>query len=151
MKTHGVLQVSVLFHTSAQTARFLIVVRGLKMSLEVIVPAQRNFLLGQRSPSAPLDTSFECGELVSKFRMLTSWYRTGSSSCCLDNMLLGSKLRLPLLRRLYVVFPRSTCDVVPTFNGSYVLPFSCMHLRQSASFSHLSAQPSIICFCAFRK
>ena len=46
MKTHGVLQVSVLFHTSAHTARFLIVFRKLKMSLEVTVPAQMNFLLG---------------------------------------------------------------------------------------------------------
>ena len=51
-----------------------------------------------------------------KFRMLTRWYRGGSSSCSLNNIPLVPKLRLPSLRRQFVGFPRCTCDVVTTFH-----------------------------------
>ena len=51
-----------------------------------------------------------------KFRMLTRWYRGGSSSCSLNNIPLVPKLRLPSLRRQFVGFPRCTCDVVSTFH-----------------------------------
>ena len=50
--------------------------------------------------------------------MLARWYRIGSSSCSLQNSPLVPNSRLPLLRRHVVTtFPRSPCDVVPTFHG----------------------------------
>ena len=51
---------------------------------------------------------------LSKFRMLTRWYRIGSSSCSLNNFPLVPNLRLSF-RRHFVDFPRSTCAFVPTF------------------------------------
>ena len=54
---------------------------------------------------------------MSKFRMLTRWYRVESSSCRLNHIPLVPKLRLPLLRRHFVGFPRFTCDCVPIFHG----------------------------------
>ena len=52
-----------------------------------------------------------------EFRTLTLWYRVGSSSCGLNNIPLVPKLRLPLLRRHFVVFLRYTCCYVPTYHG----------------------------------
>ena len=53
----------------------------------------------------------------SNFRMFTRRYRVGFSGCGLNKMPLVPKLRLPLLRRHFVGFPRSTCDFVPTSHG----------------------------------
>ena len=77
----------------------------------------KNLLLGWRSPAAPIDNAFERGELIHKFRMLKRWYRVGSSGCSLNNIPLVPKLRLPLLRRHFVRFSRSTFDAVPTYHG----------------------------------
>ena len=88
------------------------------MSLAVAV--QKNLLLGWRSPAAPVDNSFERLSL-SRFRMLTRWYRFGSSSCSLHNklhnMLTVLQLRLAFLR-------------------GHVVSFSEVHgLQKSASFA----------------
>ena len=46
--------------------------------------AQRNFLLGWRSPAATIDNSLERGELV-QIQDVDALYRVGSSSCTLNN------------------------------------------------------------------
>ena len=55
--------------------------------------------------------------ILSKFTMLSRWYRVGSSGCSLNKITLAPRFRLPLLRRNVVGFLGSTCDVVPTSYG----------------------------------
>ena len=97
-------------------------------SFIVTVLVKKNFLFGFRSPAASNDNTVS----LSKFRMLTRWYRVGSFSFGLNNIPLVLDLRLPLLRRHFVNFQRFACDLVPTFHG----------LVRAADFLHALA---IIC------
>ena len=110
MKTDDVLKVSVSFYTLRSDRKILGRILRRKKTFEVTVLAYRNFLLGWRSPAAPIDKSSERGALVS--------YRIGCSSCSLNNMpLVPKKIHLPWLRRHFVGLPRSPCEVVATFHG----------------------------------
>ena len=69
-----------------------------KKNVAVTLLASKNFLRGWRLRAASGDNSCERGELV-KFRMLTRWYRVGSSSSSLNKLPPVPTLLLPLLRR----------------------------------------------------
>ena len=54
---------------------------------------------------------------LSKFKMLTRWYRIGSSRSSKNKKPLVPEVRWPLLWRDCVGFPRFTCDFVPTVHS----------------------------------
>ena len=72
---------------------------------------------------------------LSKFRMLTGWYRVGTSSCSLNNIPLVPKLRLPLLRRHFCgvsEFHLRCCPSCPWFRTfGYFLACTYDSLRLS--------------------
>ena len=89
---------------------------------------------------------------LSKFKMLTIWYRVGSTSCILNNSPMVPKLRLPLLQASCCGgFRGQPATLSQLIMVSYVRLFSCMDSRLSPSLLHPSAQPSKFVFSAFRK
>ena len=97
----------------AQSARFLIALRGLETSLSRLLclgTGTSCFASGHPLGAVIFHAS---AVILSKFRMLTRGYRVGSSSCGLNSAPLITELRLPLLWRHFVDLPRSACDVVP--------------------------------------
>ena len=118
------LGVSVLVRTDSDRKIFDRVLRT-KKTFAVTVLVKKNVL---HSHGSPVAWSHAIAVSLSKFRMLTRWSRVGSFSCGLNNIPLVPKLRLPLQRRRYVGFMKSTCDVVPPFHGFVRAGFSCMHL-----------------------
>ena len=86
---------------------------------------------------------------LTKFRMLTRWYRTGSSRCSLKKKYHGFPKCASRCWAWLYAFLRGPLAISPQLSMvSYVRSFSCMHLRSSASFFHFSAQPPKCSFCA---
>ena len=73
----------VLLYNSAQISRKIGRVMKREKSFGVTVLAWKHFLLGWRLLAAPIDSS---AVSLSKFKMLTRWYRIGSSCCSLNNI-----------------------------------------------------------------
>ena len=77
--------------------------------------ASRNFLLGWRSPAAPIVNSFErseLGQVQDVDALVSCWI-----AVVWTTFHWFPKVRLPSLWRHFVGCPRSTCDLVPTFHG----------------------------------
>ena len=128
------LKVSVLFHTFRTGRKILdrVLSRKIFRSHCGCVEGLPAWLALTRCPWVIQSSAVS----LSKFRMLTRWYRLGSCSHSLNNKPMVLKLRLPLLRRHRVGFPRLFCDGVPTVHGFARAVCCFVHLRELTFFPY---------------
>ena len=116
LKTCGVPKKSVLFYIPRAGRKILDGVMIRKNHLWSLCSREGTSCLAGGRPLHRLIIHLSAVSLA-KFRMLTRRCRVGSSSCSLNDIPRVPKVRLSLLRRHFVGFPTSICDVVSTFHG----------------------------------